>query len=299
MSRRKENKATHMPASWYCWYSAMRSAMLESASVSPWKEKGVREEKKERRKRKTDSISSMPSPVYQCKNARRLKSCENWVWVRRKRSWMQVLLEMRVAEMGEAAGGTDECADMMELGIHSVDEWKGEYLRDEGREDGGKKWKGGGTEKRKKRQTDEVVGVTGLNREHRVLNGPTRELLSPEDCGASKVPSVTRVRRRHRVRRVEELLSEVRNGELRVRRVGDGGERSVGGGEEMQSRKWHHVDRQFPQIRVELTRETKAGGDARHDDRNELVGVTVTGRGELEGAEADVVEGFVCRREGK
>ncbi|EPS64387.1 hypothetical protein M569_10395, partial [Genlisea aurea] len=36
-------------ASWYCWYSETRSFMLLSASVN--------------------SISSIPSPVYQCKKA--------------------------------------------------------------------------------------------------------------------------------------------------------------------------------------------------------------------------------------
>ena len=38
-------------ASWYCWYSETRSFMLDSASVN--------------------SISSIPSPVYQCKKALR------------------------------------------------------------------------------------------------------------------------------------------------------------------------------------------------------------------------------------
>jgi hypothetical protein len=63
--------------------------------------------------------------VYQCKNARRLKSCENCEWVRRKRSWTQVLFEMRVAEMDESTGGTEEWADMIEFGIHSVAEGEG------------------------------------------------------------------------------------------------------------------------------------------------------------------------------
>merc|ERR1711976_453669 len=39
-------------AYWYCWYSDTRSFMLDSASVN--------------------SISSIPSPVYQCKKALRL-----------------------------------------------------------------------------------------------------------------------------------------------------------------------------------------------------------------------------------
>ena len=40
-------------ASWYCWYSETKSFMLDSASVN--------------------SISSIPSPVYQCKKAWRRK----------------------------------------------------------------------------------------------------------------------------------------------------------------------------------------------------------------------------------
>merc|ERR1719418_313844 len=44
-------------ASWYCWYSDTKSFMLDSASVN--------------------SISSIPSPVYQCKKALRLNIAVN------------------------------------------------------------------------------------------------------------------------------------------------------------------------------------------------------------------------------
>lgn len=66
----------------------------------------------------------------------------------------------------------------------------------------------------------------------------------------------------------------------------------------MQPREGDQVDRQLAQVRVELARETQARGDAGHDGRDEVVQVAVSGGGQLEGAEADVVEGFVVDAEG-
>lgn len=63
-------------------------------------------------------------------------------------------------------------------------------------------------------------------------------------------------------------------------------------------RKLTHVDSQLPQVRVELTGETQAGGDARHDERDQVVQVTVLGSAELQGTEADVVERLVVNAEG-
>jgi hypothetical protein len=54
-----------------------------------------------------------------------------------------------------------------------------------------------------------------------------------------------------------------------------------------------HVHRELTQVRVELTGEAKAGGDTGHDDRDEAVKIRVLRLGELERAEADVVQGFV------
>ena len=47
-------------ASWYCWYSETKSFMLDSASVN--------------------SISSIPSPVYQCKKALRGSNIGKMCW---------------------------------------------------------------------------------------------------------------------------------------------------------------------------------------------------------------------------
>src|SRR5687767_10579818 len=56
-------------ASWYCWYSETKSFMLDSASVN--------------------SISSIPSPVYQCKKALRLNMAVNWSPTRLNSSWIE------------------------------------------------------------------------------------------------------------------------------------------------------------------------------------------------------------------
>ena len=58
-----------------------------------------------------------------------------------------------------------------------------------------------------------------------------------------------------------------------------------------------HVDSQLPEVGVELTGETQASRDTGHDDGNEVVQVTVRGRGELECPEADVVKSLVVDTE--
>merc|ERR1712225_225937 len=55
------------------------------------------------------------------------------------------------------------------------------------------------------------------------------------------------------------------------------------------------VDAELTEVGVELTREAEAAGDAGHAGRAEVVEVTVGGGGELEGTEADVVEGLVVK----
>ena len=51
------------------------------------------------------------------------------------------------------------------------------------------------------------------------------------------------------------------------------------------------------EIRTQLTGETKASGDSRHDGRHQVVKITVGGGGELKGTEADVVQGLVINAE--
>merc|ERR1712034_240007 len=89
-----------MVASWYCWYSDTRSFMLDSASVN--------------------SISSIPSPVYQCKKAFLLNMAVNCSAILLNISWMAVELPMKVTLILRPLGGMSQMDDFMLLGIHST-----------------------------------------------------------------------------------------------------------------------------------------------------------------------------------
>merc|ERR1712187_851099 len=72
-------------ASWYCWYSETRPFMFDSASVN--------------------SISSMPSPVYQCKKALRLNMAVKYSATRLNISWMAVELPAKATAILRPFGG--------------------------------------------------------------------------------------------------------------------------------------------------------------------------------------------------
>jgi hypothetical protein len=55
------------------------------------------------------------------------------------------------------------------------------------------------------------------------------------------------------------------------------------------------VHGELAKVRVELARETDAGGNTGHGSRDEVVEVTIGRSGELEGPEADIVEGFIVK----
>merc|ERR1711886_13074 len=87
-------------ASWYCWYSDTRSFMLDSASVN--------------------SISSIPSPVYQWRKALRRNMPVNCSETRFQSSWMAVELPMKMEAILRPLGGMSQTEDLMLLGIHST-----------------------------------------------------------------------------------------------------------------------------------------------------------------------------------
>merc|ERR1719238_2510021 len=90
----------HALASWYCWYSDTRSFMFDSASVN--------------------SISSMPSPVYQWRNAFRRNIIVNCSETRLNISWIAVELPMNAALILRPFGGMSQTEDLMLFGIHST-----------------------------------------------------------------------------------------------------------------------------------------------------------------------------------
>merc|ERR1719276_298585 len=99
-SSSSSNSSSSAVASWYCWYSDTRSFMLDSASVN--------------------SISSMPSPVYQWRKALRRNMAVNCSDTRLNISWMAVELPTKVADILSPLGGMSQTEDLTLFGIHST-----------------------------------------------------------------------------------------------------------------------------------------------------------------------------------
>ncbi|XP_059074600.1 LOW QUALITY PROTEIN: uncharacterized protein LOC131874723 [Cryptomeria japonica] len=66
------------------------------------------------------SISSMPSPVYQCKKAFLLNIAVNCLFMHLNISWMEVELPMKVEAILMPVGGMSQAEDFTLLGIHST-----------------------------------------------------------------------------------------------------------------------------------------------------------------------------------
>lgn len=67
-----------------------------------------------------NSISSIPSPVYQCKKALRLNIAVNCSPILLNSSWIAVLLPMNVEDILSPRGGTSQTAVLTLFGIHST-----------------------------------------------------------------------------------------------------------------------------------------------------------------------------------
>merc|ERR1711943_8629 len=140
----------------------------------------------------------------------------------------------------------------------------------------------------------EVGGVLVLDVEHLLVNllgGHT----ATEEGGASEVATVTRIGGTHHVLGIEHLLGELGHGEGTVLLGATGGERGEAGEEEVETGEGDEIDTELAEVRVELTREAKAASHTGHAGGAEMVEVTVGGGGELEGTEADIVQGLVVK----
>merc|ERR1711885_72970 len=140
----------------------------------------------------------------------------------------------------------------------------------------------------------EVRGVLVLDVEHLLV-----DLLgghaAAEEGGAGEVAAMTRIGGAHHVLGVEHLLGELRDGERTVLLGAAGGERGEPSEEEVQTRERNEIDSQLAEVGVQLAREAQAAGHAGHAGGAQVVEVAVGWGGELEGTEADVVQGLVVK----
>merc|ERR1719373_649581 len=138
----------------------------------------------------------------------------------------------------------------------------------------------------------EVGGVLVLDSENLLVN-----LLhghpAPEDGGDSEISAVPGVAGRHHVLGVEHLLGQLGHGESSVLLGATGCQGGEPGHEEVKPGEGDHVDRQLPEVSIELAGEPEAGGHTGHGEGHQVVQVSVGRGGELKGPEADVVESLV------
>jgi len=102
----------------------------------------------------------------------------------------------------------------------------------------------------------------------------------------------------HHVLGIEHLLSELWHTDGTVLLATTSCKRGEADHEEVETRERNQVDGHLAEVRVELTRESQASGDTRHNDRNEMVQVIVGRGGQLESAETDIVQRLIVNAKG-
>jgi hypothetical protein len=106
---------------------------------------------------------------------------------------------------------------------------------------------------------------------------------------------MTRVSGTHHVLGIELLLGQLGDSQGTVLLRSTGSEGSETNHEEMETREGDHVDSKLAKIAVELTGESEAASSTADSSRHKVVKISVSGGGELESSEADVVQGLVIK----
>jgi len=106
---------------------------------------------------------------------------------------------------------------------------------------------------------------------------------------------MTGIRSAHHVLGIKHLLSQLRNSQSTVLLRTSGSEGSETSHEEVKTGEGNHVDCELTEIGVELTGEAQASSDTAHGSSYQVVEITIGRGSQLEGTEADVIQGLVVK----
>merc|ERR1719186_1867964 len=129
-----------------------------------------------------------------------------------------------------------------------------------------------------------------------LVNFLHRHATSEHSCHC-QVSSMTRIASCHHVLCIEHLLCQFRYGQRTVLLGATRCERCEPRHEEVESRKWYHVDGEFAKVGVQLSRETETSCNSAHGGGYQVVEIAICGCSQLQGAEADIIQGFVVNAE--
>merc|ERR1719461_1113308 len=139
---------------------------------------------------------------------------------------------------------------------------------------------------------NEVGRVLVLDVEHLLVNF-LHGHSSSEASSHGEVSTMSWITGGHHVLSVKHLLGKLWNSDSSVLHGTASCQWSKSRHEEVESGEWNHVDRQLPEVSIELTWEPEASGHSRHGQGDQMVEVTIGGGGKLQGSEADVIESLV------
>jgi hypothetical protein len=139
---------------------------------------------------------------------------------------------------------------------------------------------------------NKVRGVLVLYIEHLFINFFGAH-SSSEHCRSSEISSMSWVRSSHHVLCIEHLLGELWNSECSVSLRSTGGKRSKSHQEEVKSGEWDKIHSELSEIRVQLSRESKAACNSAHHNGYQVVEISIGGGSQFQGSKADIIKSLI------
>ena len=108
---------------------------------------------------------------------------------------------------------------------------------------------------------------------------------------------MTRIASGHHVLGIEHLLGQLGNGQRSVLLTTPGGQWSKSRHEKVKTREGNHVNGQFSQICIKLSRESKTSSYSRHGQGDQMVEITIGRSCQLKSTEANVIKSLIVDTE--